>query len=90
MNAGYYTIEFDDGGKIRFQTASGEVSGFTVGDRKYRFKDKMYVYDAKNSLFSVLKFDDPDAGFFSKGKWTFPDQMGGEIFKVTPAFILKF
>lgn len=59
VNAGFYTIQFDDGGKIRFQTAPGEVSGFTIGDRKYRFKDKMYVYDPKNRFFSVLNFQDP-------------------------------
>ncbi len=90
VNAGYYTIEFDDGGKVMFQTAPGELSGFTVGERKYRFKGRMYVYDPGNCFFSVINFDDPDAGFFSKGKWTLPDQMSGEILKVTPAFIQKF
>lgn len=69
VNQGFYSIVFDDGHVIKFQTAPGEVSGFTIGDRKYRFKDKMYVYDKKHSYFSVLNFEDPDAGFFSKSKW---------------------
>jgi len=50
----------------------------------------MYVYDPKNRFFSVLNFEDPEAGFFSKGKWTYPDQMGGDILKVSEAFINKF
>ncbi len=75
INSGFYNVEFEDGHVIRFQTAPGELSGFTIGDRKYRFKDKMYAYDRKNSYFAVLNFDDPNSGFFSKSKWEHPDEM---------------
>ena len=43
VNEGFYTVEFDNGDKIIFQTAPGEVSGLAVGDRKYRIKGKMIV-----------------------------------------------
>ena len=77
INEGFYSVEFDEGHVVRFQTAPGELSGFTIGDRRYRFKERMYVYDRKNCYFAVVNFEDPKAGFFSKGKWTLPDQMGG-------------
>jgi hypothetical protein len=43
----------------------------------------MYVYDKKNSFFTTLNFEDPQSGFFSKSKWSYVDQMGGEVLKVT-------
>lgn len=90
VNLGFYTIEFDDGNIIKLQTAPGELSGLAIGDRKYRYKDRMYVYDAKNCLYSEILFEDPEAGFFSKGKWSHADQIGGQIVRVTPEFIRKF
>lgn len=51
-----YTIEFDNGEKVMFQTAPGQVSGLAVGDRKYRIKGKMIVIDPKHRLCSVIKF----------------------------------
>lgn len=41
---------------MAYQTAPGEVSGLTVGDRKFRFKGKTYVIDAKNRLFCAVNF----------------------------------
>lgn len=58
VNEGFCTIQFDDGGKVVFQTAPGEVSGLAVGDRKFRFKGKTFVVDAKNRLFCAINFED--------------------------------
>lgn len=56
VNEGFSTIEFDDGGRVVFQTAPGEVSGLAVGDRKFRFKGKTYIMDPKNRLFCAINF----------------------------------
>jgi hypothetical protein len=89
VNEGFCTIEFDDGGKVVFQTAPGEVSGLAVGDRKFRFKGKTFVMDAKNRLFCSIDFED-ESGLFSKKKWKFEDQIDGEIVRVSEGFVRNF
>lgn len=82
VNEGLYTIEFDDGEKVFFQTAPGEVSGLAVGDRKYRIKGKMIVVSPRSRLCSVVNFED-DSGFFSSKKWAYSDQMEGYICRIS-------
>lgn len=73
INEGFYTVQFDDGGKIIFQTAPGEVSGFTIGARTFRFKGRTFVIDPKNRLYCDLNFQE-DVGVFQKKKWEKEDQ----------------
>ncbi len=61
-----------------------------MGNRKFRFKAKTYVLDAKNRLFCAINFEDESAGLFSKSKWKYSDQIDGEIVRVSEAFIRKF
>jgi hypothetical protein len=89
VNEGVYTIEFDDGQKVLFETAPGEVSGLAVGDRKYRIKGKMMVLDPQNRFCSVVSFED-ESGLFSAKKWHFSDQMEGSIWRVTPSFVRSY
>ena len=89
VNQGLYTIEFDNGEKVLFQTAPGEVIGLAVGDLKYRIKGKMTVIDIKNRLYSIIGFED-QAGIFSSKKWEMSDQMEGSIWKVSPGCIRNF
>lgn len=84
-----YTIEFDDGEKVIFQTAPGEVSGLAVGDRKYRIKGKMIVIAAKSRYCCVINFED-DSGMFSGKKWKYSDQMEGTICRVSPGYVHNF
>lgn len=74
VNEGFYNIEFEDGGKIVFQTCPGEFSGLNYGDRLFHYIGKTFIIDSKNKLFCYLKFED-DSGFFSKNKWTYKDQL---------------
>jgi hypothetical protein len=76
INEGFYTIEFDDGTKVIFQTCPGELSGLAVGDRKFKFKGKSYIVDPRHRLFCAINFED-ESGMFSKNKWQFSDQMDG-------------
>ncbi len=90
VNEGFYTIHFDDGGKVVYQTAPGEVSGLVVGNRKFRFKGKTFIVDAKNRLFCAINFEDETSGIFSKSKWKFTDQFDGEILRVSEPFVRSF
>lgn len=65
------------------------MSGLVAGNRKYRIKGKMFVLDVKNRIFCCVNFEDP-SGFFSSNKWTFNDQLEGEIVKVSQAYIRRF
>lgn len=60
-----------------------------VGDRKFRFKGKTFVVDARNRLFCAVNFED-ESGMFSKNKWKWEDQVEGEIVRVSEAFIRSF
>lgn len=56
INEGWYHVVFDDGQEICFQTPPAEFSGFTLGDRKFQFKEKGYYFDNDNNLYGEMKF----------------------------------
>lgn len=56
INLGWYHVVFDDGQEICFQTPPAEFSGFTLGDRKFQFKEKGYYFDNDNNLYGEMKF----------------------------------
>lgn len=76
INEGWYHVVFDDGQKICFQTPPAEFSGFTLGDRKFQFKEKGYYFDNDNNLYGEMKFEDT-SGVFSSNKWKYRDQIEG-------------
>ena len=49
-NDGIFRINFDDGNKVRFCSAGGEVSGLTYGDRKFNIQGKGNIF----VIFSIL------------------------------------
>ncbi len=50
-------MQYDDGQKISFTGPAGEVSNTTMGgNRQFNFLGKGFYYDAKNKLYSELKF----------------------------------
>jgi len=57
---GDITVEFNNGGKIIGRILSGEMSGFIVGENKFRPHGSSYAYDPINKIICTYQRDKKD------------------------------
>lgn len=84
-NEGWITIEFADGGKVKFYTPAMALKGMLMGKRKLQYVSSLCVKDEGNGLKAAVKFNvDAKRGLIGMFKSSRQDTCRGMLYRYDP------